>query len=107
MNAKLHSREFAYMLDHSSARLCFVTEDLEPVIRAAAMEAHSGVEIIVTNSQEYDALLKNNLAPLVELAPDATAWIFYTSGTTGRPKGAMLTHRNLLMMTLSYFGGLS
>ena len=104
MNAKLHSREFAYMLDHSSARLCFVTEDLEPVIRAAATETQSAVEIIVANSQEYDALLKNNRAPLAQLEPDATAWIFYTSGTTGRPKGAMLTHRNLLMMTVSYFG---
>ena len=104
MNAKLHSREFAYMLDHSGARFCFVTEDLEPIVSAAAIETQSGVRIIVANSQDYDALLANDAAPLSDLAPDETAWLFYTSGTTGRPKGAMLTHRNLLMMTVSYFG---
>src|SRR5690606_8710816 len=40
---------------------------------------------------------------IVERAPVDTAWLFYTSGTTGRPKGVMITHRNLMTMGMTYF----
>ena len=42
-------------------------------------------------------------APLVDRGPEDPAWLFYTSGTTGKPKGATLTNRNLLLMSLSYY----
>ena len=99
MNAKLHPREFAYILENSGARVCFVTDDLETAITDAA----TGVAVICTGSQSYDDLFTDTAAPVANVAPDDLAWLFYTSGTTGRPKGAMLTHRNLMAMTLSYF----
>jgi long-chain acyl-CoA synthetase len=101
INAKLHPREFAFILDDSGARACFASPSLYPGIRGEwAAERGSLLEA--------DAALIERIAgeppmPPHQGQPTDPAWLFYTSGTTGRPKGATLTQRNLLFATHAYF----
>jgi len=103
INAKLHAREAEYILDHSGTRVCFVDADRAQAIGALAATVPGLERTIAVESDEYRALAGDPELALAETAPDDLAWLFYTSGTTGRPKGVMLTHRNLLAMTLCYF----
>ncbi len=103
MNAKLHAKEFAFILENSGARLCFVTPDLAGTIAEAAREAPALKEIVDTTTRAYTFMAVGDPSPIADAEPTDPAWLFYTSGTTGRPKGATLTHRNLLAMTLNYY----
>jgi long-chain acyl-CoA synthetase len=99
-NAKLHGRELGYILEHSGARVCFASSELRDQI---ASHVPSMLErLIAIGSAEYEALFKADPVKSWPCQGDDLAWLFYTSGTTGRPKGAMLTHRVLAAASHAY-----
>jgi long-chain acyl-CoA synthetase len=102
-NYKLHRREFQYILENSGARLCFVNAATEAALNGLDAEVPGLERLISFDGAEWRALQTGETMAMAEVSPDDPAWLFYTSGTTGRPKGATLTHRNLARMVMNYY----
>ncbi len=103
INAKLHLKEMQWILDNAQTRWAFVTSDVVP--DPAALSGVQGVTDVEL-APPWREPAQGWRAPLRPITPrraDDTAWLFYTSGTTGRPKGVMITHRNLRTMGMGYF----
>ncbi|HEX2442077.1 MAG TPA: long-chain fatty acid--CoA ligase [Methylomirabilota bacterium] len=110
MNARLLPDEHAYMLDDAGARVLVYAEEFRDHL-AFVRDRLRTVEHFVCLGQgargdhDFEALIGRSPRedpPDVAIEPDAMAWLFYTSGTTGHPKGAMLTHRALLTMAQQF-----
>ena len=103
INAKLHVREVQWIIGDAQPTWGFVSADLAPaplagLARQIDVDSSTMDELLAPLGQFTDE-------PLLERAPDDVAWLFYTSGTTGRPKGVMITQRNLVTMGQAYFVG--
>ena len=109
INAKLHPHETQWILENSQARWVFVTADvLGQGDAVTGPRQFEGVERQVdVDAPEAGALWAaqpgEGRSPPVGREPGDLAWLFYTSGTTGRPKGVMITHGNLHAMGMGYF----
>jgi len=105
MNIRLHPSEHEYMLNDSGAFALIYGEEFREHL-AQVRESLPSVKHFICVGRgshgdlAYDQILDGQpeTPPDATIEPDDLAWLFYTSGTTGHPKGAMLTHRNLITM---------
>jgi long-chain acyl-CoA synthetase len=103
INARLHPDELAWILDHSGARILFVSDDIAASAGHLVERIPTLERIFVAGTAEQAKLLNGERLALADVADAEIAWLFYTSGTTGRPKGATISHKNLMAMTAAYF----
>ncbi|MGB4066622.1 MAG: long-chain-fatty-acid--CoA ligase [Nitrospira sp.] len=114
VNVKYKSEELRYVVDHSDAAVLVLSEEFRDVlgpvretliglewviwVEASHVQCEGGQDVGRIQELGYGQLLARHprTEPSIKIRPDDDALMFYTSGTTGKPKGAVCTHRNCL-----------
>jgi long-chain acyl-CoA synthetase len=97
VNAKLHPKEAAWILSDAEAKRCFVTDAL-----GEGLGAVSDLSLTQIGADAYEAGCAAAPLDLIPRDSGDLAWLFYTSGTTGKPKGVRITHGMMAATSLCY-----
>lgn len=111
MNIRLSSEDFLFMLNHAEAKAIIIQNDFLPLIDKIRNQLAT-VEIFISAAPhsvngylDYEQVLQEASPEYymdADMLENDVAEIFYTSGTTGKPKGVMLSHRNLFANALNF-----
>jgi len=112
VNARLHPKEIAYIAQDSGAKVLIHGPEYQQGIeehQSAFTGLHHRIVLHVGNAENRENILlqtANALPAAIELDAGAPAWLFYTSGTTGKPKGALWSHRTIRVIIMNYLADL-
>lgn len=102
INAKLHPREAAWMVEDAEAKLLICSGKTAGTL-SKIVDADRTAQLDADSEGLFELYTSAPMSKPVHRTGDDVAWLFYTSGTTGRPKGVMITNSNIEAMTRSYF----
>ena len=104
INAKLHAKEAIWITRNAEVKLTLASEQqLSDLQKATSHWGEHAQLIDISDGALLNAIKNLAPVPVLQRVNSDLAWLFYTSGTTGRPKGVMITHGMLKSMALSYF----
>ncbi len=110
VNLRLHPNDLAYILNHAEDRFLVIDDTLLPILDRVKDRVHFERILVApltgkpvpAGTESYEEFLKTAAGSFVPppIAEDDAAGLCYTSGTTGRPKGVLYSHRALVLHTL-------